>query len=49
MNHANEPRHLGEPPGAEAPADPVAALEARLGLVLGDRATALAALTHNPT
>ncbi|HSD22346.1 MAG TPA: ribonuclease III [Anaeromyxobacter sp.] len=46
MNHANEPRHLGEPPGAEQPADPVAALEARLGLVLGDRATALVALTH---
>jgi len=46
MNHANEPSHLEEPPGAETPADPVAALEARLGLVLGDRATALAALTH---
>lgn len=46
MNHANEPSHLEEPPGAETPADPVAALEARLGLALGDRATALAALTH---
>jgi ribonuclease-3 len=46
MDHANERRHLEGPPGAETPADPVAALEARLGLALGDRATALAALTH---
>jgi ribonuclease-3 len=34
------------PPGDDRPADPVAALEARLGLCLPDRAVALAALTH---
>ncbi|BDG06511.1 hypothetical protein AMOR_55070 [Anaeromyxobacter oryzae] len=34
----------GRPPGA--PADPVAALEARLGLAFRDRALALAAITH---
>lgn len=32
--------------GGAAPADPVAALEERLGLRIADRATALAALTH---
>ncbi|ABS26361.1 ribonuclease III [Anaeromyxobacter sp. Fw109-5] len=40
MHDANEPGQAG------APVDPVATLEARLGLCLGDRSTALAALTH---
>ncbi|WP_242345483.1 ribonuclease III [Anaeromyxobacter terrae] len=46
MNDANEPGRGATAPCEERPADPVAALEARLGLAIGDRATALAALTH---
>lgn len=40
-----EPRSP-EPAGPDPRRDPVGALEARLGLTLGDRATAVAALTH---
>uniref|UniRef100_UPI001F595CDD ribonuclease III n=1 Tax=Anaeromyxobacter sp. SG17 TaxID=2925405 RepID=UPI001F595CDD len=46
MNDANDPGRSATSPGEERPADPVAALEARLGLAVGDRAIALAALTH---
>ncbi len=46
MNEVNLPSRDASPPGGEAAADPVAALEARLGLPLPDRAVALAALTH---
>jgi ribonuclease-3 len=44
MKEANLPSRDASPPGAAA--DPVTALEARLGLTLPDRAVALAALTH---
>ena len=45
MAHEAAPGRL-EGVAAAPPADPVAALEERLGLPLGDRARALAALTH---
>jgi ribonuclease-3 len=44
MTQAN--RSPGGAPSADAAADPVAALEARIGLSLPDRAVALASLTH---
>jgi ribonuclease-3 len=46
MHDANDPGQTGAPRSAGAPVDPVATLEARLGLCLGDRSTALTALTH---